>query len=115
MKSLIKAVIISAALVAPVVSFAQTSAPKTRAEVRAELVELEQAGYNPAASNDATYPDEIQAALARVAQKRASVAAAKAGVTVASDTGGAVAGTSESGTGRSKPSNDGTKPIYFGQ
>ena len=115
MKLLIQAVIISAALVAPFASFAQSSAPKTRAQVRAEMIELEQAGYNPAAANDATYPGQIQAAEARVAWKQASVTAAQTQVADANDTGGTVAGTSESGNIRPKPSNDGTKPIYFGQ
>ena len=49
MKSLIKAVAIAAILAAPVASFAQSSdQPVTRAEVRNQLIQLEQAGYNPA-------------------------------------------------------------------
>ena len=65
MKSLIQAVVVAAALVAPVASFAQQSnAPVTRAQVRAELVQLEQAGYHPGVS-DPFYPANIQAAEAR--------------------------------------------------
>jgi hypothetical protein len=65
MKNLICA-ILATVLIAPAVSFAQTSnAPVTRAEVRAELVQLEQAGYRPNAKQN-HYPDEIQAAEARV-------------------------------------------------
>ncbi len=65
MKNLICA-ILAAVLVVPAVSFAQTSnGPVTRAEVRAELVQLEKAGYQPAAKQN-HYPDEIQAAEARV-------------------------------------------------
>lgn len=39
----------------------------TRAEVRADLVRVEQAGYNPSIGNDATYPADIQAAEAKIA------------------------------------------------
>ena len=67
MKSLIKAVAIAAVLAAPVISFAQTNEPVTRAQVRNELVQLEKAGYNPATANDNDYPNDIQAAEARVA------------------------------------------------
>lgn len=60
-------------------SFAQSvdtsQQPKTRAEVRAELVRLEQAGYNPAESNADDYPQNIQAAEARVAREDAQRAA----------------------------------------
>ncbi|MGU7778767.1 DUF4148 domain-containing protein [Burkholderia sp. PU8-34] len=48
------------------------SAPLTRAQVRADLIRLERAGYNPAASNDVTYPDDIQAAEAKVAAQDAA-------------------------------------------
>jgi hypothetical protein len=67
MKSLMKAVAIAAVLAAPVISFAQTNEPVTRAQVRNELVQLEKAGYNPATANDNDYPNDIQAAEARVA------------------------------------------------
>ena len=67
MKSLIQAVVVAAALAAPVAVFAQSNAPVTRAQVRAELVQLEKAGYNPAAADNATYPADIQAAEAKVA------------------------------------------------
>jgi hypothetical protein len=46
MKNLIQAVVVAAALAAPVAVFAQNTAPLTRAQVRAELIELEKAGYN---------------------------------------------------------------------
>jgi hypothetical protein len=53
-------------MAAPAVSFAQaTPDPVTRAEVRADLVQLENAGYRPV-SRDAFYPADIQAAEARV-------------------------------------------------
>ena len=72
---------LAVALATPVVSFAQTSAPVTRAEVRADLVQLENAGYRPVAQ-DSAYPSDIQAAEARV--HAGSGASAYGGV---SDTG----------------------------
>ncbi|KDB06336.1 Protein of unknown function DUF4148 [Burkholderia sp. lig30] len=77
MKNLIQAVVVAAALAAPVAVFAQNTAPMTRAQVRAELVELEKAGYNPAVRDDASYPDAIAAATARVAQQREAAARAQ--------------------------------------
>ena len=66
MKSLICAVFAAAVLAAPTLSFAQvTNAPVTRAEVKADLVQVEQAGYNPA-RNDPNYPADIQAAEPRI-------------------------------------------------
>jgi hypothetical protein len=59
------------ALTAPVLSFAQSNAPVTRAEVRADLVRLEQAGYHPSLAEDANYPASIQAAEAKVAAQNA--------------------------------------------
>ncbi len=67
MKSLIKAVALVVVIAAPVASFAQSEQPLTRAEVKAQLVQIEQAGYNPAIATDSTYPADIQAAEARVA------------------------------------------------
>ncbi|MFM0291961.1 protein of unknown function [Burkholderia sp. WP9] len=72
MKSLIQAVVVAAALAAPVAVFAQSNQPLTRAQVRAELIELEQAGYNPARGEDPTYPADIQAAEAKVAARHAA-------------------------------------------
>jgi hypothetical protein len=63
---LIQSLIVAAVVAVPAVSFAQSVQPLTRAQVRAELVQLEQAGYNPGNGNDATYPRDIQAAEARV-------------------------------------------------
>jgi hypothetical protein len=66
MKSLIKAVAVAVVLAVPAVSFAQANQPVTRAQVRAELVQLEKAGYRPGAGSEAHYPDEVLAAQARV-------------------------------------------------
>ena len=100
-RTLIQAAAVAAFAIAPALSFAQNvdtqQAPKTRAEVRAELIQLEQAGYNPAEMNDANYPADIQAAEARVAQQNAL--AQQQGAT---DTGygPATAGTTQSGPAR---------------
>jgi hypothetical protein len=76
MKSLAYAVVTASLFAVPLASFAQstqpTNEPLTRAEVKAQLEQLEQAGYNPSASNDANYPEEIQAAEARVAAQNAN-------------------------------------------
>lgn len=104
MKSLIKAVALTVVLVAPVASFAQSNQPVTRAQVRAELVQLEKAGYNPATANDFDYPANIQAAEARVA--------AENGTAQTSGYGPSVSGSSQAGQ---PAAADGTKPIFFGQ
>jgi hypothetical protein len=87
MKSLIQVAVVAAVLAAPIASFAQSNAPLTRAQVRAELVQLEKAGYNQASRNDATYPAEIQAAEARVAAENGT----------ANSYGGVASGSSNSG------------------
>ncbi|TAM03377.1 MAG: DUF4148 domain-containing protein [Paraburkholderia sp.] len=73
MKSLVQAVVIAATLAAPVAVFAQSNQPMTRAQVRAELVQIEKAGYNPSRANPYDYPANIQAAEARVAAENAAV------------------------------------------
>lgn len=79
-------------LAAPTLSFAQSDpAPVTRAQVRAELIQLEQAGYNISAGEDAHYPADVQAAEAKVAAGSDARQAASAVGGVASG------GTSESG------------------
>jgi hypothetical protein len=87
MKSLIQAVVVAAALAAPVAVFAQSNQPVTRAQVRAELVQLEQTGWRPAAGADPHYPEDIQAAEAKVAAQNGA----------ASGYGGAVSSSSDAG------------------
>ncbi|MGU7784463.1 DUF4148 domain-containing protein [Burkholderia sp. PU8-34] len=53
--------------IAPALSFADAGHGLTRADVRAELVRLEQAGYN-SAGTEAHYPDDVVAAEQRVAR-----------------------------------------------
>ncbi|PLZ04214.1 hypothetical protein CY652_00600 [Burkholderia sp. WAC0059] len=78
MKSLLKALTLTAAAAVvaagPAVSFAQSQPPLTRAEVEADLAQLEKAGYNP--HDWIHYPDNIQAAEARVAAEKAAASAA---------------------------------------
>jgi len=65
-KSLLPALLIASALAAPSFAFAQDNdAPVTRAEVRAQLTQLEKAGYSPA-TNDNYYPQALQDAQQRV-------------------------------------------------
>jgi hypothetical protein len=104
MKSLIAAAIAATVLAAPAVSFAQSNnqQPLTRAQVRAELVQLEKAGYRPGLSSP-YYPEDLQAAQARVAQQNATAEATAYG---ASTDGSTQAGTR---------STENIKPVYFGQ
>ncbi|SAK44470.1 membrane protein [Caballeronia calidae] len=62
---IIQSLIVAAAVALPALSFAQSNQPLTRADVRAQLVELQKAGYNPA-SDQTQYPQNIQAAEARL-------------------------------------------------
>ncbi|RQS64367.1 DUF4148 domain-containing protein [Burkholderia sp. Bp8963] len=63
MKSIVYAVVAATALSASFGAFAQSTV--TRAQVRNELVQLENAGYKPGLSSP-HYPADIQAAQARV-------------------------------------------------
>jgi hypothetical protein len=87
-KTLVSAVVLASALAAPAISFAQQSnGPVTRAQVRAELVQLEKAGYHVGDGDQTTYPAEIQAAEAKVAAQNGA----------ASGYGGVTSGSSEAG------------------
>jgi Domain of unknown function (DUF4148) len=114
MKSLIKAVAIAAVLAAPVVSFAQSSQqPITRAEVRGELIQLEHAGYNPATSNDANYPADVQAAEQRVQAQNPALAQTQTQPTAdTSGYGAPMSGSTQSGA-MTQPMT-GAKSVYFG-
>ncbi|MFM0227638.1 DUF4148 domain-containing protein [Paraburkholderia dipogonis] len=107
MKSLINAVAVALVLAAPVVSFAQSNQPVTRAEVRAQLVQLEKAGYDPARANSDDYPQNLQAAEARVAEQNG----------LATTYGGIVSGSSNSGAHAYKTGADATDPrsVFLGQ
>lgn len=72
MNKLAAIALIISALVTPALSFAQSSTGLTRAQVVAELVRLEQAGYDPSTGEESNYPASIQAAEARVAAEDAA-------------------------------------------
>ncbi|MCX4150164.1 MULTISPECIES: DUF4148 domain-containing protein [Paraburkholderia] len=75
MKSLVYALVAISVLAAPAVSFAQqSSSTVTREQVKAELTQLEKAGYNPG-RRDPNYPEDIRAAQARVAAQNGTVPA----------------------------------------
>jgi hypothetical protein len=77
---LVQSLIVAALVAVPVASFAQSQQqPLTRAEVRAELVQLQKAGYNPSSDNT-QYPQNIEAALARVQADSGAAASAYGGV-----------------------------------
>jgi opacity protein-like surface antigen len=103
MKSFIQAVVVAAALAAPVAAFAQSNQPVTRAQVRAELVQLEQIGWRPGQGDRTTYPAQIQAAEAKVAAENGST----------SGVGGVVSGSSESGA-RAASAFTGPNSLYRG-
>lgn len=67
MKTLIQTIVLAVAVAAPVASFAQSNSPVTREQVRAELVQIEQAGYQGGDGDGVHYPEAVQAAEARVA------------------------------------------------
>jgi hypothetical protein len=84
------ALAIAAAIAFPVAGYAQeSSSTVTRAQVRAELVQLESVGYWPGRANDPYYPADIQAAEAAVASQK--------GAESNSSVGGVSGGSSASG------------------
>jgi hypothetical protein len=103
MKSLIEAAVIVALITAPLAAFSQTSQPVTRAQVRAELVQLEKAGYDPATANSPDYPANIQAAEARVAAQNANAQT--------SGYGSATDGSSQAGNHADAESNSYSAPV----
>lgn len=103
MKSLIKAVAVALVLAAPVASFAQSNQPVTRAQVRADLVQVEKAGYS-VGGDRTTYPEQIQAAEARVAAANSVAQANTSGF------GSEASATSQSGQ-RSKTVSSYSAPI----
>lgn len=111
-KSLIQAIAVAAVVTAPVASFAQATAPVTRAQLKSEIVQLEKAGYSPTGS-DIDYPTNLQAAEARV--EDAGRAAVK------TTYGGKLEGATESGSRASAASHakspyldNNANPLYSG-
>lgn len=97
-------VAVSASMTAP--AFAGESTV-TRAQVRAELAALGQAGYLPNRPNDPNYPDNLQAALKRVRDNGAAVAD-----TEASGYGSNADGATQSGSRAAMETAE--RSIYFG-
>ncbi|TDY22512.1 uncharacterized protein DUF4148 [Paraburkholderia sp. BL6665CI2N2] len=89
MKSIIRRVLFASALVIPVASFAQSTEHTTRAQVRAELVQLESVGWHVGDGDTTHYPDEVQAAEAKVAARDASTSN-YGGASITSRVGGSV-------------------------
>ncbi|MGA7781637.1 MAG: DUF4148 domain-containing protein [Paraburkholderia sp.] len=84
---------VSAAIAFPVAGYAQESGSTvTRAQVRAELVQLESVGYRPGRANNPHYPDDIQAAEAKVAAQTSANSNIDSGI------GGVRGGSSASGS-----------------
>jgi hypothetical protein len=106
MKSFFQAVAIAAVLAAPVTSFAQSNPTITRAQVRAELVQVEQAGYSPSHGRDPYYPSDIQAAQARVASQNGGAQAAATGF------GPGASGTSQTGQRAEVRASSYSPPVY---
>ena len=71
MKLLFYAVATLSVSAIPAISIAQSSQPLTRAQVIAELIELEHAGFHPGSIDYVEYPGNLQAAEARVAATQA--------------------------------------------
>ena len=100
-KAFVPALVIASALAAPTFAFAQDNGPVTRAQVRAELVQLEKAGYNPS-TDRVDYPQNIQAAQARVNAENGGTAY-----------GASTAGSSQAGARTTAPIS-GRNSVYFG-
>ncbi|SAL05601.1 purine nucleoside phosphorylase [Caballeronia arationis] len=92
-------IIIAAALAIPAASSFAQSQP-TRAQVKAELVQLRDAGYNPSMDRT-TYPAQIEAAEAKVAAQSGP------------NSYGGVADTASASGGPARTGNS-IAPVYFG-
>jgi hypothetical protein len=105
MKFIAIAVAAVSALSIPLAAFSQTDGALTRAQVQADLQQLEKVGYDPAKGEDPNYPVDIQAAEARVS--------AQSGATAY---GGVTSGSSASGSrATARPaSTEEMKQLYFG-
>ncbi|WP_084675954.1 DUF4148 domain-containing protein [Caballeronia insecticola] len=78
LKSITATLVFASAAIAPTLAHADEASGLTRAEVKAELVQLEQAGYNPS-SDHATYPSNILAAQERLRTQREEAGATAVG------------------------------------
>ncbi|MGU7816573.1 DUF4148 domain-containing protein [Burkholderia sp. AW49-1] len=108
MKSIIYAAVAASILAAPIASFAQSEQGLTRDQVRAELVQLEQNGYKPLAS-DAQYPQNIQAAEQRSQPNQPMLAQADT-----SGYGAVATGAGQSGRRMTREAPNPVNSVYFG-
>jgi hypothetical protein len=95
--------IATATMIAPTAATAQTS-DTTRAQVKAELAQLERTGYNPA-GDQSQYPLNIQAAEQRVAAENGA----------GNSYGPSTSGTSAAGAGGLTQPASPVYPIDFGR
>jgi len=108
---LVQSLIVAVLVAAPVASFAQSQHEITRAEVRAELVQLQKAGYNPASDN-AQYPRNIEAAEARINADNNAAATAYGGVAQSRSAVGSPASSPMNHAAADQPDIVGLGPIY---
>ncbi|VVE53820.1 hypothetical protein PCA20602_04896 [Pandoraea capi] len=106
MKAIVSALLVSCAIAAPFSAFAQSNnnAPLTRAQVRADLIRYENAGYRPLGS-ELNYPANIERASAIIAQQDAQAGVANV-VSTAVSSGVSTGDQAATGTGSSS--------LYFG-
>lgn len=98
MKTLVHAVCAVAVIAVPIASLAQSDGALTRAQVEAEIAQLQQAGYNPANANTVDFPANMQATDASAAGQ-------------GSGYGPMTNGSSQMG----RPAiTNGMKPVFFG-
>jgi hypothetical protein len=98
MKTLIHSVCALAVMAVPIASLAQSEGGLTRAQVQAEIAQLQQAGFNPANANTVDFPANMPTADAGTAGQ-------------GSGYGPAMNGSSQMGH---PASPTGMKPVFFG-
>jgi Ni/Co efflux regulator RcnB len=98
MKTLVHTVCAVAVMGVPIASMAQSDSTLTRAQVQAEIAQLQQAGYNPANANTVDFPANMQAAGPGAPGQ-------------SSGYGPGMSGTSQMGH---PASTSGVKPVFFG-
>jgi Domain of unknown function (DUF4148) len=103
-KSLVPAIVLASALGAPAFAYAQDADTVSRPAVKADLLQMEQSGYN-VEGDHATYPAQTQAAEQRVEANR--------GITSTSY-GSPTDGSYAAGVRAPMAQPVGTHSIYFG-
>jgi hypothetical protein len=106
MKPLVHLILAGMAAASPFVSLAQGTTTITREQVRAELIQLEDAGYHVGDGDQTTYPEKIQAAEAKISMQDSRQ-------TSSASLGGATSGTSASGGEKLVPHSSCVGPVSF--